>query len=82
MMMQTAEQRHFDHLGPGRLPLEHHQLMSQRLNIQGEILPRAAEQERVGQNDPENGQRDLFTLIANPRQSIISSPDGISATHR
>ena len=29
---------------------------------------------------PENGQHDLLTMLANPCQSIISSPDGISAT--
>jgi len=82
VMMQTADNRYLDHLGPGRLPLEHHQLMPQRQNFQGEIVPRAAERQRVGQNDPENSQHDLLTLLANPRQSNISSPDGISATHR
>jgi hypothetical protein len=54
--------------------------MPQRQNFQGEIVSRSAEGQRVGQNDPENDQHDLLTLLANPRESIISSPDGVSAT--
>ena len=62
--------------------MEYHQLMPQRQNFQGEIVPRSAEQQWVGHNDPEDGQHVFLTLLANPRQSIISSADGISATHR
>ena len=36
----------------------------------------------VCQNDPKSGQHNSLKLIANPLQSIISRPDGLSATHR
>src|SRR5439155_21829183 len=69
-------------LGPARLPFEHHELMAQRQSFQGEIVPRSKERKRIGQNDAKNSQHDPLSLIANPRHSIISRRDGLSATHR
>src|SRR5207249_4506113 len=69
-------------LGPARLPFEHHELMAQRQNFQGEILSRSEERKRIDQNEPENGQHGPLSLIANHRHSIISQRDGFSATHR
>jgi hypothetical protein len=57
------------------------QLMPQRQNLQGVLVPGSAERKRVGQNDPKNGQHDHLSLVGNPSQSIISRPDRISATH-
>ncbi len=56
--------------------------MSQRQDFEGEIVPASEERKRVCQNDPESGQHDSLKLIANPRQSIISRLDRLSATHR
>ena len=41
--------------GPERLPFEHHELMAQRQDFEGEIVPTSEERKRVGQNDPESG---------------------------
>ena len=41
--------------GPARLPFEHHELMAQRQDFEGEIVPTLEEGKRVGQNDPESG---------------------------
>ncbi len=55
--------------------------MAQRQDFQGEIVPASKERKRVCQNDPKSGQHSSPRLIANPRQSIISRPDKLSATH-
>ena len=39
-----------------RLPFEAHELMAQRQNFQGEIVPRSKERKRIPQNDPKKGQ--------------------------
>ena len=67
--------------GLARLPFKHHELMAQCQDFEGEIAPTSEERMRVGQNDPENGEHSLVILIENPRQSIISRPDGLYATH-
>ncbi len=68
--------------GPACLPFEHHELMARRQDFEGEIVPASEERKRVCQNDPESGQHNSPSLIANPRLLIISRPDGLSATHR
>ena len=59
-------------LGPVPLPFEHHDLVAQGQNFQGEIVPRSKERKRIGQNDPKKGQHDPLTLMANSLPSTIS----------
>ncbi len=40
--------------GPACLPFEHHELMAQRQDFEGEIVPASEERKRVCQNDPES----------------------------
>ena len=68
--------------GPAWLPFEHHELMAQSQDFEGKIVPASEERKWVCQNDPKSGQYNSPKPIANPRQSIISRPDGLSATHR
>ena len=68
--------------GLARLPFEHHELMAQCHDFEGEIVLMSKERKRAGQNDPESGQHSPVILIANLRQSIISTTDGLPATHR
>ena len=42
--------------GPTGLPFEHYELMAQRQDFEGEIMPTSEERKRVTQNEPENGQ--------------------------
>ncbi len=63
------------------LPFEHQELMAQRQDFEGEIVPASEARKWVCQNDPKNGQHNALKLIANLRQSIISRPNGLSATH-
>ncbi len=56
--------------------------MAQCQDFEGEIVPTSEERKRVFHNDPESGQDSLVILIGNPRQSITSRPDGLSATHK
>ena len=58
--------------GPARLPFEHQELMAQRQNFQGEIVPPSKERKRIRQNDPKHGQHDPLSLKANSLHSTIS----------
>jgi len=63
------------------MSLAHEFLDSTDAILQGEIMLGTEQRQQVDQKHPWNFKHDRPSLVANARQSIISSPDGVSATH-